>query len=88
MRQIERVETTLVGLGKLHNRAYTKREKEIIEGLSDPDQFEAAHEKLGELLGFDVGKIEADATPDPWWIADDLCLVFEDHARKRPNRRD
>jgi hypothetical protein len=80
MRQIERVETTLVGLGKLHNRAYTKREKEIIEGLSDPDQFEGAHEKLGELLGFDVGKIEADATPDPWWIADDLCLVFEDHA--------
>jgi Rad3-related DNA helicase len=80
MRQIERVETTLVGLGKLHNRAYTKREKEIIEGLSGPDQFEAAHEKLGELLGFGVGKIEADATPDPWWIADDLCLVFEDHA--------
>src|SRR5260370_22177370 len=62
MRQLERVETALVGLGKLHNRAYTQREKEIIEGLSDPGRFEAAQEKLGELLGFDVGKVEADAT--------------------------
>jgi hypothetical protein len=41
MRQLERMETVLVGLGKLHNRAYTKREKEILEGLGDPDKFES-----------------------------------------------
>jgi hypothetical protein len=32
------------------------------------------------MLGFDAGKEESDASPDPWWIAGRLCLVFEDHA--------
>jgi len=24
--------------------------------------------------------VETDGAPDPWWIAGDLCFVFEDHA--------
>lgn len=78
MRQIEGVEAALMGFGKLHNRAYAKREKEIIEGLDTPNQFENAQRLLGELLGFSTGKVEADGSPDPWWLCDDLCIVFED----------
>jgi Helicase C-terminal domain len=80
MEQIERVENILVETGKLQNRTYTKREQQILEGLDDEASFEQAHEALGQLLGFSVGKIEEDASPDPWWLAGDLCLVFEDHA--------
>jgi hypothetical protein len=32
------------------------------------------------MLGFIAGKIESDGSPDPWWIAGDICFVFEDHA--------
>lgn len=80
LRQIERFESVLASFGKLHNRAFTKREKEILEGLSTPEGFEQAQKLLGELLGFSVGKVETDASPDPWWLADDLGFVFEDHA--------
>lgn len=65
MRQIERVETALASLGKLNNRAYTRREQEILEGLGGAYAFEVAQEKLGELLGFAAGKVEEDASPDP-----------------------
>ncbi len=80
MRQIERVEAALASHGNLHNRAFAKREKEILEGLASPDTFENAQRMLGEILGFVVGKVETDASPDPWWLADGLGLVFEDHA--------
>lgn len=80
LRQVERIEGVLAKLGTLHDRGFARREKEILAGLSEASGFEQAQLKLGELLGFDVGKVEADASPDPWWIADDICLVFEDHA--------
>lgn len=80
MRQIERVESVLAGFGKIHNRAFTQREKEIFDGLSSAEGFEQAQKLLGELLGFSAGKLETDASPDPWWLADDLGIVFEDHA--------
>jgi hypothetical protein len=32
------------------------------------------------MLGFNAGKREVDASPDPWWIIGKICLVFEDHA--------
>jgi hypothetical protein len=80
MHQIERIEIVLSRLGTLHDRAYTQREKEILDGLLGNAGFEQAQVKLGEMLGFDVGKEESDGSPDPWWIAEDICLVFEDHA--------
>jgi Type III restriction enzyme, res subunit/Helicase C-terminal domain len=79
-RQIERFELVLASIGKLHNRAFTKREKEILDGLSTAEGFEHAQRLLGEMLGFTTGKVETDASPDPWWLADELGFVFEDHA--------
>ena len=80
--QIEHVESTLAQLGLIHDRAFAKREKDVLEGLASKDSrnFEQAHKLLGEMLGFNAGKIEAEGSPDPWWIAGPLCLVFEDHA--------
>ena len=80
MEQLERVEELLVELGTVHDRAFAIKEKEILEGLSSNDSFEQAHRLLGEMVGFQAGKIEEEGSPDPWWIAGDVCLVFEDHA--------
>lgn len=83
--QTERIESILSDLGTVHSRKFDQREKEILEGLRDPARFENAHKLLGEILGFDSGKVESDASPDPWWAIGDLCLVFEDHAGADPN---
>lgn len=80
LRQIERVEGVLERLGTVTDREFNKREREILEGLASKDGFEHAQVRLGEMLGFHAGKREVDASPDPWWAADDLCFVFEDHA--------
>ncbi len=79
MEQIERVEAILVHLGTVHDRSFALREKEILEGLESVERFEQAHKLLGEMVGFDVGKVEDEGSPDPWWIVGDVCLVFEDH---------
>lgn len=80
LRQIERVEGVFERLGTVTDREFNKREREIVEGLATADRFEQAQVRLGEMLGFNAGKREVDASPDPWWSADDLCFVFEDHA--------
>lgn len=80
--QVERVESVLADLGTSHDRFFAKREKEILDGLAlkNSVSFERAHRLLGELLGFNAGKIEDNGSPDPWWIIRDLCFVFEDHS--------
>ena len=82
MEQIEMVETILEELGTSHDRKFAKREKEILDGLLSKNNkhFENSHKLLGELLGFKSDNEETDGAPDPWWIAGDLCFVFEDHA--------
>lgn len=85
MEQIERVENILEQLGTVHDRSFAKREKEILEGLASATDFEHAHRLLGEVVGFQVGKIEAEGSPDPWWLAGTLCFVFEDHAGAEPD---
>jgi hypothetical protein len=80
MGQIEKVEAVLVRLGTVHDRSFAMREREILVGLEKEDTFEQAHKLLGEIVGFDAGKVEEEGSPDPWWIAGDACLVFEDHA--------
>jgi hypothetical protein len=84
--QIERLETLLLQLGTKHEKRYAQMEKSIVDGLnsSDAKAFEAAHCELGKMLGFEVGKHESDASPDPWWIAGKYCLVFEDHSAALP----
>lgn len=78
--QLEKIELMLEKLGTMTMRKFDEREKQILEGLRDPDKFENAHKMLGEHLGFDAYKVESDASPDPWWVLDNLCIVFEDHA--------
>jgi hypothetical protein len=80
--QIERLETLLLRLGTKHEARYAKKERSILDGLqsSDTTQFEIAHRDLGEMLGFEAGRHESDASPDPWWISGKYCLVFEDHS--------
>ena len=82
MEQIERVENILDNLGPTYGQRYVAREKEILDGLrsESTDEFERAHELLGEMLGFEVGNAEGDASPDPWWIAGSICFVFDDHS--------
>ena len=85
MAQVERLETYLEKLGTLHNRTFSAREREIREGLSSGRRFEAAQVLLGEHLGFEAGKREEDASPDPWWRAAGITIVFEDHADAGPD---
>lgn len=81
--QVEQLEAQLVKLGTLHNREFSARENAICEGLKDGKTFEQAQVLLGEHLGFNAGKRENDASPDPWWIVGNIALVFEDHANAK-----
>ena len=83
LQQVEQLEAYLVRLGTLHNRAFAAREKAIREGLNNGVTFEQAQVLLGEHLGFNAGKREEDASPDPWWIVGNIALVFEDHANAK-----
>ena len=85
MLQIETLEAYLQKLGTLHNRSFSAKEKEIREGLKTADGFEQAQVMLGEHLGFQAGKREEDASPDPWWLVGDIAIVFEDHADAKTN---
>ena len=87
--QIERLETLLLKMGVRHELKYEQREKEILTGIisGDSGEFENAQKLLGEMLGFQVGKEESDASPDPWWIADDYCIVFEYHSEAKPTTK-
>lgn len=78
--QVEKLATLLESFGITHDRKFVQYEKEILDGLTNKDNFEQAQKKLGDLLGFEAGKVEDDASPDPWWLARDICFVFEDHA--------
>jgi hypothetical protein len=80
--QIERLETLLLRLGTKHEARYAQKEKSILDGLqsSDTTKFVVAHRDLGEMLGFEAGRYETDASPDLWWISGKYCLVFEDHS--------
>ena len=82
LEQIDRLEMVLEHFGTSHDRKFALREKEILEGLVSSNQniFEHAHMLLGELLGFDSNNEHTEGAPDPWWIAGNLCFVFEDHA--------
>jgi hypothetical protein len=80
MEQIERLEILLAQFGTIHDRSFAQRERTILQGLNSKEQFEQAHKLLGEIVGFEADKVETKGSPDPWWIAGNLCFVFEDHA--------
>ncbi len=76
---VERLEDSIQRI-KSKNNSFEVRVKEVLEGLlSDGKTFEAAHFKLGEMLGFDAYNSMENAAPDPYWIVNDhLCIVAED----------
>ncbi|WP_232427247.1 DEAD/DEAH box helicase [Burkholderia ubonensis] len=78
-RQVERIGAELTRLGATHDRDFARKEQFILEGLLDPARFEQAQVELGSLLGFVSGKVEEEGSPDPWWICESRCLVFEDY---------
>jgi len=87
-RQLESLERVIEKLGVMNEKRYAEKEKEVLDGLKldDSQAFESSQKTLGFLLGFDVGKVEADASPDPWWWMDPyLCIVFEDYTPKGEN---
>ena len=81
---IERLERVLEKLGTVHDRKYAEEEKFILEHLAaheDGRRFEAGHERLGKLLGYEAGNIETKGAPDPWWMVDEtICIIFEDYS--------
>lgn len=87
MSQIENLESVLTHLGTSHERRFAAREKEILDGLENEEKFENAHKLLGEILGFSAGKDESRGSPDPWWILNSYCFVFEDHAGAKPTSK-
>jgi len=77
--QVERLGAELSRLGATHDRDFAKLEQSILEGLLHASTFERAQKDLGVLLGFNAGKVESEGSPDPWWISDARCIVFEDY---------
>jgi len=78
--QIDAIGKNLLNLGNLHDANFAKLEGKILEGLSNKSSFEKSHEELGKILGFNAGKVESSGSPDPWWMSESYCFVFEDHA--------
>jgi len=78
-RQVERIGAELTRLGATHDRDFAKLEQSILDGLQRHETFERAQKDLGTLLGFNAGKVESEGSPDPWWISDSRCIVFEDY---------
>ncbi|EPO7837350.1 DEAD/DEAH box helicase [Proteus mirabilis] len=78
-RQVENIASELTRLGATHDRDFAKLEQSILSGLQHHETFEQAQKELGTLIGFNAGKIESEGSPDPWWIAESQCIVFEDY---------
>lgn len=79
---IEGLELQIEQLGSATSQKLEAELKFISDNLArdDAKSFEAAHERLGRLLGYESGNDDGNAAPDPWWcVAGELCLVFEDH---------
>lgn len=80
LKQVENLERQFLSMGITTQHKFEKRAAAIITGLASADGFEQAQVDLGTLLGFSCGNDESDAAPDPWWLGDQLGIVFEDHA--------
>lgn len=79
---IERIEALFDRLGSLNDHRFSKFEVDLRKKISvnDAKEFEQGHVMLGQLLGFDAGNRNDDASPDPWWRSSEtFCIVFEDY---------
>jgi hypothetical protein len=83
-----RLEHKLEELGTINDGKFVQEEKFILQNIAqdNSNQFEKAHKRLGNLLGFEAGNSETSGAPDPWWIInDELGIVFEDHSESNSN---
>lgn len=78
--QVEQMEGALLAMGTSSDRSFEKRAALTLKNLTKSSTFEEGQRQLGELLGFNAGKIESDASPDPYWLGETKGIVFEDHA--------
>lgn len=83
MTQVENLEAHLLKLGTIHNREFNAFEAKIRKAIFSGKEFEEGQRLLGCHLGFESGKEESDASPDPWWYIDDIVFIFEDHANAK-----
>ena len=77
--QINKISSNLSSLGSMSNRNYEQKEKSIRDGLKNPETFENAQKDLGNFIGFIANNSETRGSPDPWWICENYCIVFEDY---------
>ncbi len=80
LRQVEMIEQQFLEMGTATNSKFEKKAAKILNGMSSAATFETSQVELGAMLGFTAGNDESDAAPDPWWLGDQIGIVFEDHA--------
>ena len=80
-KQVVAIEQMFVKLGSVSSIKFEKRSSDILSKLNSASTFEWAHKELGSFLGFSSENGKGDATPDCWWLAENIDVVFEDHAR-------
>lgn len=85
--QVERLEEILLGMGTASDQRFEKKVRRILENINTSASFEEGQRELGELLGFIAGKVETDASPDPWWLGATRGIVFEAHADAKPETK-
>ncbi len=85
--QVDRIKEVLLKMGITNDHKFEKKARRILENINTSASFEEGQRELGELLGFTAGNIEADASPDPWWLGATRGIVFEAHAGANPKTK-
>ena len=83
---LDRFVQRISNLGLGNDVKFEPRVKRVLDGLNgEPADFENAQIELGNLLGYEAGKLNVQGAPDPHWQADkSLVVVFEDHSDGDP----
>jgi hypothetical protein len=85
---VERIEAFFEKQGFASPLKFETYVKSLLDGINskDSNEFEFAHQQLGDILGFDTGNSKGHATPDPWWIVNEqICIVSEDKSDAKSN---
>jgi hypothetical protein len=80
LKQVEMIEQQFLAMGTATNSKFEKKAAKVQSEMQAGETFENAQVELGIMLGFTAGNDESDAAPDPWWLGDQVGVVFEDHA--------
>lgn len=80
LRQVEMIEQQFLTMGTATNNKFDKKAAKILNGIKAAETFENSQVELGTMLGFAAGNAQSDAAPDPWWLGEQVGIVFEDHA--------